>query len=128
MFSFIAIEDPEIVKHLVSAIEMMLDKFGAKIKASRTVNIPREYICPITNEIMRDPVLAFDGNTYERSAISSYLKRYNKSPITGAPAEHTMVFANKTFASVIQKFLSTNNVDVEIKSADEEEEPEIGYI
>ena len=49
MFSFIAIEDIEIVKHLMSSIETMLDKFGAKIKASRTVNIPREYICPITN-------------------------------------------------------------------------------
>lgn len=31
--------------------------------------IPNEFICPITNQIMDDPVILESGQTYERSAI-----------------------------------------------------------
>ncbi len=30
------------------------------------------FLCPITQDVMRDPVIASDGVTYERSAIESY--------------------------------------------------------
>ncbi len=40
--------------------------------------------CPITQEFMRDPVLAADGQTYERSAILEWFKNHNTSPYTGA--------------------------------------------
>ena len=30
---------------------------------------PEEFLCPITMERMRDPVVASDGNSYERGAI-----------------------------------------------------------
>ncbi len=36
--------------------------------------------CPITGEIMYDPVIASDGNTYERKAIEKMVTRsYNFS-------------------------------------------------
>lgn len=35
---------------------------------------PQEYMCPITQELMRDPVIGTDGNTYEREAIVTWLK------------------------------------------------------
>ena len=31
--------------------------------------IPDEFKCPITTEIMKDPVIAADGITYERKSI-----------------------------------------------------------
>jgi hypothetical protein len=31
--------------------------------------LPASFYCPITAEIMKDPVIATDGNTYERNAI-----------------------------------------------------------
>jgi hypothetical protein len=34
-----------------------------------------EIICPITLKIMTDPVIAADGHTYERSAISEWIER-----------------------------------------------------
>ena len=41
--------------------------------------------CPITCEVMRDPVLlAGDGHTYERHAITQWLRRSDVSPMTGA--------------------------------------------
>ncbi|CAG9320660.1 unnamed protein product [Blepharisma stoltei] len=31
-------------------------------------NVPVDFLCPITKEIMEDPVVASDGYTYERIA------------------------------------------------------------
>jgi hypothetical protein len=44
--------------------------------------IPEEYICPITKDVMGDPVVASDGHTYERISIMQYLENEGKSPIT----------------------------------------------
>ena len=30
---------------------------------------PRGFLCPITLQVMRDPVIAADGHTYDRSSI-----------------------------------------------------------
>eukprot|EP01116_Phalansterium_solitarium_P019536 TRINITY_DN5499_c0_g1_i2.p1 TRINITY_DN5499_c0_g1~~TRINITY_DN5499_c0_g1_i2.p1 ORF type:complete len:723 (-),score=120.34 TRINITY_DN5499_c0_g1_i2:170-2338(-) len=41
------------------------------------------FMCPISRAIMREPVFAMDGHTYERSEIERYLQANdNKSPIT----------------------------------------------
>jgi WD40 repeat protein len=45
--------------------------------------IPSEWICPITSEIMTDPVLCEDGFSYERAAISAWFLRDKRtSPMT----------------------------------------------
>ena len=47
--------------------------------------IPQEFICPITGEIMEDPVSTIDGNSYERTAIERWFAtRRITSPLTGA--------------------------------------------
>ena len=48
--------------------------------------------CPLTGEPFRDPVVASDGHTYERAAISSWICKGGASPLTGqalAPAALT---------------------------------------
>ena len=48
-------------------------------------SIPDAYICPITSEMMSDPVSTSDGFTYEREAILEWLRSGNTtSPLTGA--------------------------------------------
>ena len=47
--------------------------------------IPKEFLCPITLSIMRDPVLMSDGQTYERSAIEKHLQASPLSPLTMQP-------------------------------------------
>jgi hypothetical protein len=37
--------------------------------------LPNEYYCPITLELMRDPVVAKDGHTYERTAIEDWFRQ-----------------------------------------------------
>ena len=46
---------------------------------------PDEFVCPITYEVMQDPVCASDGHTYERSAIEELLalpEPRRRSPLT----------------------------------------------
>ena len=40
------------------------------------------FYCPISYQLMDDPVIDDDGNTYERSAIEEWLRRTGTSPIT----------------------------------------------
>ena len=53
-------------------------------EASEASEVPDDYICPITAEIMTDPVSTADGFTYEREAISEWLRTKDTSPRTGA--------------------------------------------
>lgn len=44
---------------------------------------PIEFVCPITYDKMVDPVVASDGHSYERAAITEVIKNGNKvSPLT----------------------------------------------
>lgn len=44
-------------------------------------NVPNSYLCPITHCLMVNPVLAPDGNTYEKAAIETWLENHNTSPM-----------------------------------------------
>jgi len=39
-------------------------------------------LCPITLQIMHDPVMAGDGHTYQRQAITQWFKKSHTSPLT----------------------------------------------
>ena len=43
-------------------------------------SFPNEWLCPITLSIMRNPVIASDGHSYEKSAIEEWFMRSNHSP------------------------------------------------
>ena len=67
--------------------------------------IPKEFLCPITLAIMRDPVIMSDGQTYERKAIEQALKVSPLSPITKKPISMKDARTNYALKSMISKFL-----------------------
>eukprot|EP00964_Phaeocystis_antarctica_P027761 scaffold15656_cov69-Phaeocystis_antarctica.AAC.1 len=73
-------------------------------EASEAEEVPDEYICPITAEIMTDPVTTVDGFTYERTAISEWLRTKDTSPFTGATLESKTVIPNLSLRSIIRGF------------------------
>ena len=111
MLPFIGIAQKDIIDCIVSSIRTLLSRYDSKteLEESGSVDIPAEFLCPISKELMKDPVIAFDGNTYERSEIEDYLKQNNKSPLTGADAQHSFVFPNNDMKKRIEAFLSANN-------------------
>ena len=60
--------------------------------------IPLDYVCPITQELMRDPTIALDGHSYERDAIIEWFGRSGttKSPLTGVSLESSHLTPNHT--------------------------------
>jgi E3 ubiquitin-protein ligase RGLG len=61
------------------------------------------FICPITQDVMEDPVIATDGHTYERSAISGWLQSHDSSPMTGAKMPRKDLVPNYSLKSAIQE-------------------------
>ncbi|RZI45519.1 U-box domain-containing protein [Candidatus Finniella inopinata] len=63
-------------------------------------------LCPITSKVMRDPVVASDGHTYERAAIVKLIgsSRDPKSPLTGLPFTSKDVFDNLALKRIIEEF------------------------
>ena len=64
---------------------------------------PEEFICPITQVIMVDPVLASDGRTYERSAITEWLRTHSTSPITRETMLAKSLTPNYALKSMIER-------------------------
>ena len=66
---------------------------------STTATLPREvphaYICGITQEVMVDPVVDPDGNSYERAAIEAWLAQKAESPITRQPLSAAQLAPNR---------------------------------
>merc|ERR1712099_227367 len=74
-------------------------------------HFPHDYICPITQEIMRDPVIAGDGHSYERKAIKKWFKMSLVSPKTGAVLSHPGVTRNYTLRAAILTYINTQLKD-----------------
>ena len=73
--------------------------------------IPQEFICPITGEIMEDPVSTIDGNSYERTAIERWFATSRiTSPLTGARLGTTVLSPNLTLRRAIVEFIDTNSL------------------
>ncbi|KAL7496914.1 hypothetical protein ACHAWT_005823, partial [Skeletonema menzelii] len=47
--------------------------------------LTKQYQCPLTKEVMNEPMTDFEGNSYERDAILKYLETHSTSPVTGNP-------------------------------------------
>ena len=57
-------------------------------------DITKHIICPITQQIMIEPVMASDGNTYEKKAIEKWLRDHNNSPMSGARLDNKKLQPN----------------------------------
>lgn len=45
-------------------------------------DIPDEFLCPITGEIMKHPLLSIHGFNFERNAICAWLQRHSTCPMS----------------------------------------------
>eukprot|EP00586_Coscinodiscus_wailesii_P005419 CAMPEP_0172486438 /NCGR_PEP_ID=MMETSP1066-20121228/15030_1 /TAXON_ID=671091 /ORGANISM="Coscinodiscus wailesii, Strain CCMP2513" /LENGTH=594 /DNA_ID=CAMNT_0013252407 /DNA_START=85 /DNA_END=1866 /DNA_ORIENTATION=- len=75
-----------------------------------------EFVCPITRELIIDPVIAADGHTYDRAAIEQWLHGSQRrlpspsnlrrtSPKTGQPLEHMHLIPNHNLKRLIRDMI-----------------------
>uniref|UniRef100_A0A8R7Q0K2 U-box domain-containing protein n=1 Tax=Triticum urartu TaxID=4572 RepID=A0A8R7Q0K2_TRIUA len=66
---------------------------------------PIFFICPMTQEIMRDPHIAADGFTYEGDAIKNWFQMGNKiSPMAYFNSAHHELIPNNALRIAIQEW------------------------
>lgn len=53
--------------------------------------IPGRMVCPITQRLVRDPVICADGTTYERKAIKAWFRKHDTSPLTNLKISKTLI-------------------------------------
>ncbi|KAK2906133.1 hypothetical protein Q8A73_010076 [Channa argus] len=69
---------------------------------------PDEFLCPITRELMKDPVIAADGYSYERESIESWIRGKNKtSPMTNLPLQTSLLTPNRSLKMTITRWKSS---------------------
>lgn len=71
------------------------------------MSAPSEYICPIAQEIMVDPVIGADGFTYEREAITTWLTKDPTSPQTRQPMPLSSLIPNWALKHLIEEYMKT---------------------
>ncbi|NXY42936.1 WSDU1 protein, partial [Ceuthmochares aereus] len=75
---------------------------------SVAVPVPDEFLCPITRELMKDPVIAADGYSYERDAMENWLSNKRRSsPMTNLPLPSPLLTPNRTLKMAISRWLET---------------------
>ncbi|ETO34908.1 viral A-type inclusion protein [Reticulomyxa filosa] len=69
--------------------------------------IPKEYLCPLSNSIMNDPVIALNGITYDRSSI---MNQYKSIPNSSSLfiGENLRLFSDYGLKQNIQNFLKNS--------------------
>lgn len=76
------------------------------------LDVPADFICPITHEIMSDPVMCEDGFSYERSAILEWFsKDKNTSPMTNSVLTSAEVYENEKLKREIENYLKKLDFD-----------------
>ena len=110
-----AMADPEAVVKSIKSLSVVDRIEGAPLPASarrdsrgdtELGDLPQELVCPITMNVMSDPVFTSDGQTYERRAIEEWLTTHDTSPLTGAVLTSAVLTPNVTLRSYIDRLIS----------------------
>lgn len=74
-------------------------------------DIPDEFVCCITKEMMRQPVITADGHTYDRHAIREWLERRQTSPRTGSELQDLTLRPNHALRAQIIRYREEHNLE-----------------
>ncbi|KAH0684969.1 hypothetical protein KY285_021706 [Solanum tuberosum] len=88
------------------------------LEKSTSIAIPNEFLCPITLQIMADPVIISTGQTYERESIQQWLdSNHHTCPKTGETLTHLSLAPNFALRNLIEEWCLKNNFQLPAKEA-----------
>ncbi|XP_013610088.1 PREDICTED: U-box domain-containing protein 15 [Brassica oleracea var. oleracea] len=83
------------------------------INKSTSLVLPHEFLCPITLEIMQDPVIIATGQTYEKEGIQKWFDAGHKTcPKTGQTLDHLSLAPNYALKNIILQWCEKNNFKI----------------
>ncbi|KAK4407236.1 U-box domain-containing protein 3 [Sesamum angolense] len=97
---------------LMSHIRDCVVELG-NFKSLNGIQIPSYFRCPLSLELMLDPVIVASGQTYERAAIQKWLDHgLVTCPKTGCRLSHKNLIPNYTVKALIANWCSENRVEL----------------
>ncbi|KAF2114818.1 hypothetical protein BDV96DRAFT_575954 [Lophiotrema nucula] len=110
----------------VGATMPQVPKKAQMIQHFANFEIPAEFLCPISTELMEDPVTTVDNFTYERRNIERWLQTHESSPCTNLVLASSDVTPNLHIKEQIRvwiqgfditsKYTSSSTISVVMKS------------
>ncbi|XP_032713774.1 WD repeat, SAM and U-box domain-containing protein 1 isoform X3 [Lontra canadensis] len=93
---------------LRSKVLRKIEELRTKVKTLSS-GVPDEFLCPITRELMKDPVIASDGYSYEKEAMENWIsKKKRTSPMTNLVLPSVVLTPNRTLKMAISRWLETH--------------------
>ncbi|KAK9156641.1 hypothetical protein Scep_003215 [Stephania cephalantha] len=78
----------------------------------KSLVIPDDFRCPISLELMKDPVIVSTGQTYERACIEKWLEAgHGTCPKTQQTLSSTAITPNYVLRSLIAQWCETNGIE-----------------
>lgn len=62
------------------------------------------FLCPITQDVMLDPVITADGHCYERKSISNWFRSHNTSPLTNQKLANKTLIPNHALRNAVHEY------------------------
>nr|GMD18735.1 U-box domain-containing protein 9 [Ipomoea batatas] len=103
------------VKAIVSEDDVnaeAIDRAQQALSALRGLHhFPAEFRCPLSGELMKDPVVIASGQTYDRPFIQKWLNSGNRiCPQTQQMLSHTILTPNHLIRGMISKWCKANGI------------------
>lgn len=119
--------------HILHSLERMFDNWAIEpVVVSKPIDSDAEedapippfktFLCPLTKEVMKNPVVLESSQSYERSAIQHWFAHCREQgrdptcPVTGQVLKSLELRPNISLSGTIQEWVD-RNIDIRIKSA-----------
>ncbi|KAH7658508.1 Zinc finger RING/FYVE/PHD-type protein [Dioscorea alata] len=103
----------EQIDHMIALVTHMHECF-VRVKQVHSINgvpIPPDFCCPLSLELMSDPVIVASGQTYERAFIKKWLDQgLTVCPKTRQTLVHTNLIPNYTVKALIANWCESNDI------------------
>lgn len=101
-------------KELESSIKNLQTEEEVVLNEEKIEKAVHGFKCPISLNIMEDPVIACDGHSYERVAIEKWFKTNKTSPVTNIKLKNKSLIENHALRNAIDDYLHNNDKNMEV--------------
>uniref|UniRef100_A0A2N9I0H8 RING-type E3 ubiquitin transferase n=1 Tax=Fagus sylvatica TaxID=28930 RepID=A0A2N9I0H8_FAGSY len=111
-----SIETFDQAKEKLSALKELKrrkNQSSLSLKLLQTLTCPEEFRCPLSKELMRDPVMVATGQTYDRPFIQKWLIAGNRTcPLTQQVLSHTILTPNLLIQGMISQWCRSRGIEL----------------
>ncbi|KAK7301601.1 hypothetical protein RJT34_12468 [Clitoria ternatea] len=107
--------EAEYIDQMIAVVTRMHEHLVTlkQAQSSSPVPIPADFCCPLSLELMTDPVIVASGQTYERTFIKNWIDLgLTVCPKTRQTLAHTNLIPNYTVKALIANWCESNNVQL----------------